>query len=239
MAVAFDAVGPSASGVSSTASTTLAWSHTVSGTNTLLLAAFGVGATGNNDTGFTVSSVTYGAAAMTLVSSHESGNAAFGYLAVYKKIGAATGTATITVTMNAAPTSLSGGSMSFNGADQTTGVGSPFTNFSTTGGPTVNATTNTNGNIIAGMAVNGSAFGTATAPSTSRWINASGLTNNSADNSAGATSPATGSSVTMAWTSTNDFWAAIALEVLSAAAGAVTGGKQSITRQAVKRASLW
>jgi hypothetical protein len=65
---------------------------------------------------------------------------------------------------------------------------------------------------MAGFVSSGSGVTSATSPSTSRYI-VNGDTQNGAGNSAGATSPATGSNVSMAWTVVNDYWGAIELQV--------------------------
>jgi hypothetical protein len=214
--VAFDAVGPSSSGAKlSPGAGPLTWSHTVSGTNTLLLVWIGC-----DDDATTVSAVTYGGVAMTKVGATIHTNAdASGWLMLYKLVGAAAGTATVSVTFSASSI-IEAASMSFNGADQSTGIATPAT---PTTGFTATATmavaSNTNGNIIASAACAGSVFSSATAPSTSRFNVVSGAGSNGGGWLAGATSPATGSSVTTAWTiSASDFWAVIAVEVLSAGA---------------------
>ena len=220
MAVAFDAVGPSSSGTAGTTAT-LAWSHTVTGSGTVLLAAVAcdVDAT-------TISSVTYGAAAMTPLfagaANYKHSNAqTAGWLAVFKLVGAAAGTATITVTLSGA-SAAEGGSLSFNGADTVTGIGTP--QFATGAGTpaTMSFTPSTSGNIIAAFLVNGLFINSATAPSTSRFINNTGGSN-AGGNIAGATSPSTGSAVTTAWTVNADWYAIVTAEVLAPGAAPAAG----------------
>lgn len=232
MAVAFDAVGPSSAGASATASP-LSWSHTCTGTNLLLLAGVV-----DDDDGAAITSMTYGSQPMTQVGTyvHQDADTA-GWTTLYKLVAPIAGTATITV--NGVGGHCEGGSVSFTGADQSTGVGAPQTATGPITAPTLSFTPTTSGNIVTAVLGNGSAITSATSPATSRWINNQGG-GSAGGNGAMATSPSTGSAVTMAWATTHDWWAIVAVEVLAAAGAAVLKTEtQTFTRQAVKRASLW
>jgi hypothetical protein len=220
MPVAFDAVGPSSSGANS-ATASLTWAHTITGSGTVLLAACALDA--GSDGAFSMSA-TYNAVAMTSLSVVHSGGLSAGFLQVWGIIAAAGAAHNVVVTAaGGTPSGLSGGSLSFTGAGQSIAAafGTPATG---TGNPasTVTATmaSTTSGNIIGGFACSGSSFSSATSPSTSRFIGGSGFSA-AAGQSAGATSPSTGSPVTMAWTlGGSDAFAEIMIEVLAAASGA-------------------
>lgn len=213
MALAFDAVGPSAAGSASTTSP-WTWNHTVTGTSTLLLAGF------TNANGSTPSSVTYGAQAMTLVTKISSGTTT-NQVWLYKLVGATAGTAAVTVTV-ATPGQLTGGSVSFTGADQAAGIGTPFTNTGTSASATVAVTSNTSGNLIFGFVGSGAADTSTSAPGTQRFQN-NASSNFHAGNASGQTAPATGSTVTLTEVITSDDWGFIAVEVLAAPSGVPTG----------------
>lgn len=116
-AVAFDA------GVAGTYAypvTTLTWSHTITGANSVILAWIQV------PTGRTITAATYAGAAMTFGAN----KVADQDLHCYYKIGPATGANDVSFTMSGAANEMVGGSQSFNGADQTT----PFGTFVTASG---------------------------------------------------------------------------------------------------------
>jgi hypothetical protein len=225
VAVGFDAVGPSSSGGSSTSATTVTWAHTITGSSTVLIAGCALDA--GSDAGFSMTA-TYNSVAMTaLGSAVHSGGITAGFLQVWGNIAAAGAAHNVVVTAaGGTPAGLSGGSLSFTGAGQTIGAafGTPAT--ANTPAPTTTPSAalaaNTSGNIIAGFCCSGSGFTSATAPSTSRFIGGSGFTG-AAGQSAGATSPSTGSSVTMAWLTGSDDFAEILVEILAAASGIPTG----------------
>jgi len=234
MALAFDAVGPSSAGVAGS-SAAPSWSHTVTGTNTLLLAAIVC-----DTDATTITSINYGGVAMTQIIAGSgnyihANNAGAGWVAVYKLAGAAAGTATITAALSASSV-WEAGSLSFNGADTVTPLGTPQAAEGTSlSQPTMSFTPTTSGRIIAAFLGCGNFINSATAPLTSRWINNTGGSN-AGGMSAGATAPSTGSAVTVAWSITADFWGIQAVEVLpgtgtSALAGLAsgTGAAQDIT----------
>jgi len=235
MPVAFDAVGPSSAGAMSTSSP-LTWAHTVSGTNTLLLVCITT-AWANTPTSVTYGGTSLGAAVSALTC-HASGNALF----VYKMIAAPAGTANVVMTIGTGDPNFLGGSISFNGADQTTGIGTIYTTNST--GTSVSSfstavTSNTSGNIIAGFTGNGEHCSSATSPGTNR-VTDNVSTSFASGNLSIQTTAATGSSVTvgenMAFASV--YYGIIAAEVLSSAAYTPVFTK-NFAGQAVQRASLW
>ncbi|HEY2267526.1 MAG TPA: hypothetical protein VGI96_33220 [Streptosporangiaceae bacterium] len=212
MAPVFDAVGPSSAGAHSGSATSLTWAHTITGASTVLAAMIAVDT--GTDTSVTTTA-TYNGAAMTSLGKVHSGAAAAGYLEVFGIVAAANAGANVVVTSNTSVV-LTGGSLSFTGASQTVGTafGTPATaNLPQNSAPTAALAGNTSGNIIAGFVANGASITSATAPSTSRFIN-NGGGGNAAGCGAAATSPATGSSVTMAWATTTDWFAELLVEVL-------------------------
>jgi hypothetical protein len=234
VALAFDAVGPSSAGAAAT-SAAPSWSHTVTGTNTLLLAAVVC-----DTDSTTITAITYGGTAMTPLTAGSgnyihANNASAGWVAVYKLAGAPAGTATVSVTLSASSV-WEAGSLSFNGADTVTPLGTPQNAEGTSlSQPTMSFTPTTSGRIIAAFLGCGNFINSATSPLTSRWINNQGGSN-AGGMSAGATAPSTGSAVTVAWSITADFWGIQAVEVLpgtgtSALAGlaAGTGAAQPVT----------
>jgi hypothetical protein len=236
VAVAFDAVGPSSAGASGTTAA-ISWSHVATGTNLVMLAAFCIDVAGETFS----TAPAFGSQTMTLVTSQTNDNQGFGFLAVYKLVAATAGTANVTATLGGSSV-WSGGSISFSGADQTTGFGAPPTpTFGSSSTASITIASSTSGNLCAGFAGAGSnGIASTTSPSTERWRNNIG-SGGSGGPSAGATSPSTGSAVTMAWGINAEWWSAIAIEVLAAAAGPpVTPTEhQTFPRQAVKRAALW
>ncbi|HET9967272.1 MAG TPA: hypothetical protein VFQ68_03485 [Streptosporangiaceae bacterium] len=211
MTLAFDAAGPSSAGAAGS-SAAPSWTHVVTGTSNLLLAAIAC----DNDSA-TVTSITYGGAAMTPLFSgsanykHSNGMTA-GWIAVFKLAGAAAGSASVTAALSAS-SAWEAGSLSFSGADTATGIGTP--QFATGAGTpaTMSFTPDTSGNLIAAFLVNGLFINSATSPLTSRFINNTGGSN-AGGNIAGATAPATGSAVTTAWTVNADWYAIVTAEVL-------------------------
>jgi hypothetical protein len=235
VALAFDAVGPSSAGTAGT-SASLSWSHTVTGAGNVLLAAVAC----DNDPA-TITGVTWGAVPMTPLAAgsanyiHSNGMTA-GWIAVYKLVNAAAGTANITATLSAA-SAAEGGSLSFSGADTVTGISARQTATGAGTPATCSFTPTTSGNIVAAFLVNGNFISSATSPSTSRFVNNTGGSN-AGGHIAGATSPSTGSAVTTAWTVTADWYAVIAVEVLAGGGVTVNTGAAAGTGAALNPAIL-
>jgi hypothetical protein len=238
VAVAFDAVGPAGGGGATGSTTPISWSHIATGSNLVMLAAFSLD---DSITNVALSSVSYGSQPMSLVGTQSNNNQAQGYLAVYKLLAPTAGTANVTATMSPGTTVWSGGSITFTGADQTTGFGAPPTpTFGSSSSGSITIASSTSGNLCAGfIGCGGNGISSTTSPSTSRWVN-NVATGGSGGPSGGATSPSTGSAVTMAWGVNAEWWSVIALEVLAAATTPVVPTERQVfARQAVKRATLW
>jgi hypothetical protein len=211
VAVAFDSVGPSSAGQGTTGGTTLTWTHTIvaGGANTgvIVLAALDA----NPDGGFSMTA-TFGGVSMTSLGTVHSNATTQGFLQAWWLLNVATGANTVTVTPSGGtPDDMEGGSIAF------TGAASHSTAATATGSsaaPSVTTATTTTGGLCVGGAAAGGNITSATAPSTSRFIiNQRGLAGDDVGNAAGATSPSTGSTVTMAWASANVPWCAMAVEV--------------------------
>jgi hypothetical protein len=189
--------------------TSLSWTHTVSGTNPALLVETAVG--GDS----CVLTAKDGTTTLTRLATVHDNNQTAGYQAVWGLAAPPAGANAITVTATGCSSTheLTGGSLSFTGASQSAPFGAPVT---AAGSGAISVTTagSTTGNMIAGFASNGAPINSATSPATSRYI-ANQDSNTAAGNSAGATRPATGSGVTMAWSSQSDWWGATAVEVLA------------------------
>jgi hypothetical protein len=214
VAVAFDSVGPAGGGGYAGLSTTTSpatWTHTVGGSATALLVAFGID--NNPDSGFTITGVTAGGVAMTQIGGKvESGTGGAGFITLWQLLNPPTGTITISASWTGVAFSNgghpNGGSIAF------TGAGAFSTSVTANGSntvPTVAVPTASTSGLVAAFAVCGSAFISATSPLVSRYLGGAG--GQGAGWCAGGTAPGTGSSVTAAWSSGNDFWAVIAVEV--------------------------
>jgi len=210
--VAFDAVGPSSSGAGNTGAASLSWSHTVSGVNTVVLAAVSLG--GGADSLCTVTA-TCGGTPMAAAGVVHAGGTNKGFVEVFVLAGVPAGVNTIALTVaGATPDSLAAGSLSFTGADQAAIIGSSYTGYGSGASASVTVSSNTNGNIIAAFAGGGSAIGSVSGPSASRYLINEASTSG-CGNGAGQTAPATGAPVVMTRALTTDLWAMIAVEVLS------------------------
>jgi hypothetical protein len=218
MTLAFDTLGPGSSGQNATAPTSVTWAHTCSGVQRVLIVFVAVGQGSGSDATKTISGVTYAGVAMTQIGTpRHSNDQTAGYLACYGLINPATGANNVVVSFASAPSTAECGSLSFTGADQTTAWGTPVTGAGTGTTATVAVASNTNGNIIAYGVVNGAPVLSATSPATSRYLSSYDQSS-AGGNTAGATIPATGSSVTCAWSVSSDWWGLIAVEVKAAAA---------------------
>lgn len=217
MALAFDAVGPSASGAAGS-SAAPSWSHTVTGSNNLLLACVVC-----DTDATTISAISWNSQPMTPLYAgsanykHQNSGTA-GWTAVYKLVNAPAGTGNVSVTLSGSSV-WEGGSLSFSGADAAAGIGTPQA-FAGTGlsQPSASFTPTTSGRIIAAFLGCGNFINSATSPLTSRFINNQGGSN-AGGMAAGATAPSTGSAVSLAWSITADFWSIVAVEVLAGTGG--------------------
>jgi hypothetical protein len=228
--VLFDSVGPSASGYTGVSTTTspATWSHTLTSGDTGLLVAFGIDNT--PDSGFTITGVTAGGVAMTQVGGKvESGTGGGGFITVWQLLNPPTGTITISVSWTGIAFTNgghpNGGSIAFTGAGA---FSAPVTANGSSTIPSVAVPTASTSGMAAAFAVCGSAFISATAPLTSRYLGGAG--GQGAGWMAGGTAPGTGSSVTAAWSSNSDWWAVIGVEVQPAAAGGPVSRPQRVRR---------
>jgi len=218
VAVAFDAAGPSAAGASIGDSVTLSWTHTIGGgvSSGAVLAAVAV--TDSTADSMTTT-VTCGGTAMTSLGKIHCNNQTLGYIEVFGlATGGTTGAQTILATSSASSNGHEGGSLSFSGVSQS----APFATAVTAAGATTPATATSagsiSGNLLAAFAAAGSGITSATSPSTSRFLSNGNSGLGAAGSCAGATSPATGSNVTMAWTIGADWWGEVLVQVLAAGA---------------------
>jgi len=216
VAVAFDAVGPSATGqTSSGAVTTLSWTHTTgAGPNTVLIVG---GAIGKVSTPPAIASITYGGVAMTGFATVNSGGLTDGYVVMYYLLNPPAGAATVLVTRGAASTTtMVFGSVSFTGASQTVADYFVAHNQSASAGSAtasvVVPTVSTASQVVDAMC-SGSATTSPVSTKTNRWKNAFG-SSSAAGVSAQSTTVGTGGNVTMQYAITSDDWAMIGLEVL-------------------------
>ena len=221
MAVAFDAVGPSSAGATSSASATLSWTHTNVGDGVALVVAVAVG--DSNDTGVTMSAKLDPAGANTTIPSLgaliHSGAATAGFIALFGLANTSTGAHTVTVTTSAAVDNMEGGSVSFTGADLTAAAFSAQQSFTQQGtaAPSITFTGSTSGNMVAAGLAHGLAITSVTA-GTSRWIR--NVNSNSAGGNGAQATIAAGGSVTVTWAAGNDWCGIAAVEVKVAAAAA-------------------
>lgn len=218
-AAVFDAVGPSSSGATAAAgSGSLTWAHTCSaGANRLLLVGVAVGAA--DDTAITATA-TYNGVAMTAGPVVHAGGTHAGFVQYFRLVAPASGAHNVVVTLAGGTATLSGGSVSYTGADQTTPLGTPATaNDANAAGTavSVSVTGTTSGNPVVDFLGQGSGVAaTVGAGQTVRWQRA---TDSITRAGGGATSTETsgGGSVAMTWTLGGaDHWAIIGVEVLPA-----------------------
>ena len=141
--------------------TALAFSHTTTGSNTLLIVAVSLNVTNNTTT--TVSSVTYGASSLTLIAAGATGNRRVEY---WKLPNAPAGTATVTVTpsavANARRVGVVADAITFTGVDTTVPVGTPSFTGATSAAPSLTVASNANQIILDTVAATGYAGGTTT-----------------------------------------------------------------------------
>jgi hypothetical protein len=142
------------------------WSHTVSGSNRLLLVMVQWNQPNNSEM---VTSVTYGGVALTQVGSNviAGGSGLDRCTALFRLIAPATGTANIVVTMSAACTFFANG-VSFTGVDQTTPLGTPQTATTTTAATLATTTSSAATNLVFSAATVRTP-GSLTVPATSEW----------------------------------------------------------------------
>ena len=213
------------SSASTTSGTTLAWSHVVgSGTNRILMVGITIG--GNSTTGAvsTVTSVTYGSQALTLVpnTAISAANAEI-RTEIWYLLAPNTGTNTITVTLPAGARSITGGGVSYTGVDQTTpfGTAASATGVGTTA--SLGVTSAVGQRVLSVVGFDSSPTLTATSPQTSRWniiVDAAACNCNSG---AGSDQAGAAGTVTSSYTSSeNQDYTIAAVPIRPAPAGVAT-----------------
>jgi hypothetical protein len=216
MAVAFDAVGPGATG--STGTSPLTWTHTASGTNRAVIV--GVSQMNGNFTAGQVT-VTYGGTGMTFLGAQKSDNQTSGVAWLFGLVNPPTGGQTVSVQRSSGAYSFIAGSISFTGVDQTTPFDTAVTAFgddsSDTDPPTVVVTGGATGDMVVDVVVDGSDLDGATG--SQRWIR-NVNTSTGAGNAAQSTYSGA-ASVTAKYNTTTglDWWGIVAVNI-----NADTGG---------------
>ena len=234
MAVAFDAVGPSAAGAGNAGTSPLTWTHTCGASATALYVGVGVGVgVPGTDSHLTITA-TYNGVAMTALSAGQSsgftgitGNS--GMVKVFVLTSPPTGSAytvSVAVTPGSGNTlnSIAGGSISVTGSATT---GTPVQGFAqNVGSGSIGVTGTTSGNLCLAYVADGTG-GEAWTAGTQRF-RIDNSTSSAAGAVTGATLAAAGGTTTMSWTMTSDYYGAIAFEaqsgapVTTAPAGAAT-----------------
>lgn len=215
MVVAFDAVGPSASGAASSSSAVLSWTHTNVADGVALVVAVAVGE--SPDTGLSVSVKLDPAGANTTIPSLgsliHSGTGGNGFIALFGLPNVSSGAHTITATASASVLSMEGGSVSYTGADPSVAFSAQqsFTQLDTTT-PSITFTGSTPNNRVVAALAHGLAITSATA-GTSRWIR--NANSSSAAGNAAMADIVAGGSVIIRWSASSDWCGIAAVEVLA------------------------
>lgn len=226
--VTFDAVGPSSSGsTSSTATgTVLTWTHTAVASGVAIVVGFAYGhGTGAGSVG--TIAVTCDGNPMTQIglieNDNQSSSTTGGSTSLWGIANQSSGAHTIAVTVTGGATNLRtnvAGSVSYSGADTVSPFGAGVTNFGSSAAPAVTVTGTAASSMVAGVASCGNA--TVVNPSTSRWVN--NFSPSNAAGNAGQADTAGGGSITLTWSSGNDWWGTVGVEiVVPAAAGNPSG----------------
>jgi hypothetical protein len=209
--VTYDGTGPSPSGAVANSASSLSWTDTVSGGDTALLVAVAVGQ--QDDSGLSASATDNGNALQMLATVQDNGQPD-GFLEVFGLAGVPDGTNTIRVTVTGGPaTELTGGSEAFDGIPPAGAFSTPSVAAGDGTTPVVTLATR-RGGLVAAFVACGSAITGTTAPATQRFL-ADDNDDTGAGNSAGATSAAPGGDATVGWSSLDDWWGAIAIQVNS------------------------
>jgi hypothetical protein len=210
VAATYSATGPGTGGAFATGATSLSFSHPGGASDTAVYMAVAVG--NNADAGVTCSA-TFNAVAMTATPAKvETGSGGAGFLQGFKVESPPGGTQTVAVSVSAT-SDLTAGTISVTGSG---GTGTPWS-AANTGGSSTPATATSPGaipatSLVVAFVAAGQPVSSTTSPSTSRYVDSLN-SGSGAGNSAGATSPGTGSAVTTAWAlSGADFWAVVAFE---------------------------
>lgn len=216
MAVTFDAVGPSAAGQAATGASSITWSHTCSGSSRLLIASAAFGVSGNP--GYTATATCNGVAMTSVARINSNNSSTDGWVQIWSTVNAADQN-TLVLTLSAGQADISSGSVSLNGVNQTTPLGTPVTGYGdTTTMPNIVVPATTVGNMLVDTICDGNVNGIASSIRTSRWIrNING--NTAAGNGACSTADAVGGTMSMGYNVVDDWWGMIGVEVIAADAG--------------------
>ena len=227
MAVAFDAVGPGATGQTS-ASSPISWTHTPAGTPTVVLVAVNVAMTGAG-TAPNAGTATYGGTPMTSLGQAQSNSVwTYGYIEVFALANPGAGAKAVSVTPSpnaGTVTGYVGGSITWTGTGTTavTAYGAAkLTNQGNAGTATATHAGTSTDNRVAVFAGDGSGGETVTA-GTQRWKQNYLVGNTSTGCSLGIDIASAAGTVTVTWTQTADYYGAITVELLAAAAGSESG----------------
>lgn len=210
-ALAVDAVSSSACG----ACTSLSWSHTVSGSETVLV----IGFSGYDTTPDVVTGVTYNGVAMTLIPSSSGTNGGH-TVAFYGLIAPTTGTNTVVVSASGTMTDLGAGAVSFTGAHQTTPFGTANTATGSSTAPSVNVSSAADEIVVDTLSIIHNGTLTVDGSQTQRWnaIGGFGFIKYGGSTETGA------ASTPMSWSnSTSQDWAISAVPVKPSGAAGASG----------------
>jgi hypothetical protein len=209
--VSYGNTGPSPDGAMANNASALSWTDNVSGSDTALLVAVAVGK--QDDSGQSASATDNGTAMESLATVYDNGQPD-GFLEVFGLADVPDGANTIRVTVTGGSAlELTGGSESFDGAAPEGTFSAPAVAGGDSTSPAVEIASMPRG-LVAAFAACGSAITGTAAPAAQKFV-ADDNDSTGAGNSAGATSPATGGNVTVAWSSIDDWWGAVAVEVNS------------------------
>jgi hypothetical protein len=192
----------------------LTWTQTVgTGDDRALLVAAAVGT--SDDTGCSAVATDDGARMSALATIHTDSKHA-GYLAVWGLANPPSGADTIAVTVHGCsagtPLELSGGAESFTGVSQGDPFGPARTAYGNGGTASARVAAASPDDLIASFVADGSGDESARSPATTRFVRDVDLSSG-AGNSAGATSPAAGSPVTVAWSMYSDYWGEAVVDI--------------------------
>ncbi len=193
--------------------TSLSWSHTVSGTNRLLV----VGPSGY-DTADSVTGATYNSVSMTVVPSSSTSNGNH-TISQYGLIAPSTGANTVLVSATGPMTDLGAGAVSYTDAHQTTPFGTAVTATGTSTTPTVNVSSAADEIVVDALNILHNGTLTVGAGQTQRWqaIGGSGFIKYAGSTETGS------ATTTMSWAnSTSQAWAISAVPVKPVGAAAAT-----------------
>lgn len=217
MAVAFDAVGPSATGTISQGAppATLTWSHTCSGSDRLLIvtASYATGgAYGGSDAGAALSA-TYNGVSMTSVGVRHSNDSDAGFGQMFYLVNPPTGSNTVAVSVSgwlANNADIIAGSVSFTGVDQSTPVQN-YTNNAGDGSSASLSVSTAATNLALALVVCGSSINSDS--QTTRWsLNANTST------AAGNVRTSTGNSTSTAsftYSVSSDWWTTLGVDIVA------------------------